>query len=228
MTTIVQFAFPASEVALAQTFDQLPGIRFAFEPTVATNVGDEVWLRAIGTGGDELRTALSGDPSVQAFEVIDGRDGAATTWLVAIDFHPATRRWLSRLLGNGGTITDAVGHESRWITTCRYPDHDAVSDVSASLETEGIRFDVLRLKNEMPSTEPPYSLTSDQYETIRRAYLDGYFDVPKETTLADIADTFDVTHQAVSERLRRGMAAVLATEFPVEDGGPRRSKPRVV
>lgn len=228
MTTIVQLAFPASEVALAQTFDHVPGVRFAFEPTVATNVGDEVWLRAIGVGGDELRTALSGDPSVQSFELLDEGSGADTKWLVAIDFHPATRRWLSRLLGNGGTITEAVGHESRWITTCRYPDHDAVSDVSASLESKGIQFDVVRLTNEIPLTESAYSLTNDQYETVRRAYLDGYFDVPKETTLADIADTFDVTHQAVSERLRRGMAAVLATEFPVEDGGHKRSKPRVV
>lgn len=227
MTTIVQFAFPATEVALAQTFDQLSGVRFAFEPTVATNVGDEVWLRATGADGDELRTALESDPSVQSFELLDEGSGADTKLLVAVDFHAATRRWLSRLLGNGGTITDAVGHDGQWRTTCRYPDHDAVSAVSDSLESEGIRFDVLRLTNEMPMTNSTYSLTSDQYETIRRAYLEGYFDVPKETTLTDIADTFDVTHQAVSERLRRGMAAVLATEFPAEDGGSQQSKQRV-
>jgi hypothetical protein len=47
-------------------------------------------------------------------------------------------------------------------------------------------------------------LSATQYDTIARAFRTDYYDVPRGTTLSELASTFGVSHQAVSERLRRG------------------------
>jgi predicted DNA binding protein len=43
------------------------------------------------------------------------------------------------------------------------------------------------------------------------AYERGFFDIPRRATAADLAAELDVSRQAVSERLRRGYAALVET-----------------
>jgi hypothetical protein len=45
-------------------------------------------------------------------------------------------------------------------------------------------------------------LTPTERETMERASAAGYFEHPRETTLAELADEFDVTNQALSQRLQ--------------------------
>jgi len=56
------------------------------------------------------------------------------------------------------------------------------------------------------------NLTEKQREALEAAYAVGYYDVPKTGQLADIARELDLTQQAVSERLRRGISAMLAED----------------
>ena len=53
----------------------------------------------------------------------------------------------------------------------------------------------------------------------------GYFDVPREAKLGDIADRLDVSHQALSERLRRGHANLVQETIGV--GPPEKTLPAV-
>jgi predicted DNA binding protein len=39
----------------------------------------------------------------------------------------------------------------------------------------------------------------------------GYYQIPRETTVADIADALDISTQAASERLRRGMDQLITS-----------------
>ena len=56
-------------------------------------------------------------------------------------------------------------------------------------------------------------LTKTQYETVVTAYELGYFDVPRKVTLKELAAELDVSHQALSERLRRSHAALVDAEL---------------
>ena len=49
-----------------------------------------------------------------------------------------------------------------------------------------------------------FGLTTSQYETIVEAYEGGYYSVPRGVNLEDLARRLGVSHQALSERLRRG------------------------
>ena len=53
------------------------------------------------------------------------------------------------------------------------------------------------------------ALPRKQAETLRLALETGYFDVPRDVTLQDLADELGVSDQTVSERLRRGIATVV-------------------
>jgi predicted DNA binding protein len=78
-----------------------------------------------------------------------------------------------------------------------------------SFETESIRtFD--------PDQTTQYGLTPPQYEALTLACERGYFAVPREIDLEGLAEEIGVSHQALSERLRRGHQTLIKTVL----GGP--------
>lgn len=60
----------------------------------------------------------------------------------------------------------------------------------------------------IPRTPEHESLTDSQWETLMTAYRMGYFEVPRNASLEDVADELGVTHQSTSERMRRAHDAV--------------------
>lgn len=63
--------------------------------------------------------------------------------------------------------------------------------------------------DEDSKTACAFGLTPEQRKTLFRAVDKGYFSVPRETKLEDIADLLRITWQAASERVRRGAETVL-------------------
>nr|WP_256487766.1 MULTISPECIES: helix-turn-helix domain-containing protein [unclassified Haladaptatus] len=58
-------------------------------------------------------------------------------------------------------------------------------------------------------------MTDEQREALATAFASGYFRVPRETSLSELAETLDISPQAASGRLRRGLERMLgATLFP--------------
>lgn len=49
------------------------------------------------------------------------------------------------------------------------------------------------------------------------AAKNGHFTIPRETTITDLADEFDVSHQAFSELLRRGMENLVFSTLTAEE-----------
>ena len=56
-------------------------------------------------------------------------------------------------------------------------------------------------------------LTPTQRETLRLAYERGYYEIPRGTSLMELASDLGVSDQACSERLRRGIQRILDEEF---------------
>jgi predicted DNA binding protein len=54
-----------------------------------------------------------------------------------------------------------------------------------------------------------YGLTAPQRQALLLAAEYGYYDVPRNGTLTDIAGELDISEQAASQRLRRGTRALL-------------------
>jgi len=69
--------------------------------------------------------------------------------------------------------------------------------------------------------ESEFELTDSQRESLFQAVRDGYFEVPRRTTLGDIGDKLGITEQTVSENLRRGADKVLKRALLDSSGSNR-------
>lgn len=58
-----------------------------------------------------------------------------------------------------------------------------------------------------------WNLTPKQAAALRAAHERGYFEVPKEATASDVADSMGISQTAFLERIRRGQAAMLGQLF---------------
>jgi len=55
----------------------------------------------------------------------------------------------------------------------------------------------------MPTDEGSAPLTDKQLEVLNAALEHGYYECPRETQLKELADEIGISHQALSERMRR-------------------------
>jgi predicted DNA binding protein len=76
-------------------------------------------------------------------------------------------------------------------------------------DEHGLNFEVSSIRELDSEPAGRYGLTTQQYEVLATAASQGYFEVPRAVTLEELAEEFDVSHQAVSERLRRAVNALV-------------------
>ena len=84
-------------------------------------------------------------------------------------------------------------------------------DFGDQLHASGLRYDLLSLVHNDESGDSP--LTDRQLECLTVARRMGYFEVPRKSTLAEVADALDVDTSTVSEVIRRGTQRVLERFF---------------
>ena len=57
--------------------------------------------------------------------------------------------------------------------------------------------------------DPAWHLTDRQYEIVRVAITEGYYDIPRETSQRDLAAQLDLSRATVAEHLRKAEATVM-------------------
>ncbi|MFB6162133.1 MAG: helix-turn-helix domain-containing protein [Halococcoides sp.] len=83
---------------------------------------------------------------------------------------------------------------------------DRLSMLADQFEAAGVEYSVERLRQEI---SPSSLLTDRQRSLVREAVAAGYYDVPRDCTLTDLADRVDLAKSTVSETLHRAESAVL-------------------
>jgi hypothetical protein len=207
MPTVVTGTVPAGEFALSHSLSSLPELRFEVE-RIVTSADDAVmpllWVR--GTSFERVEEALDADPSVD--EVVLVGD-FSEEWLFRMEWIDHVDLIVEMLTHADATILDAVGHGSQWRLRVLYPERSGFSDTHEFCEEHGLNFDVRSIRELDGEPAGRFGLTTEQYEVLSRAAENGYFEVPREVTLEELADQLDVSHQALSERLRRAIDALV-------------------
>lgn len=111
-------------------------------------------------------------------------------------------------------ILNGTGTTEGWTIRARFPDREALSAYREACQERDIPFRVQRLYPEAQIVgdgggSDPYGLTDPQREVLLATLEMGYFDVPRQTTLDDIAQELGITVQAVSTRLRRAQQTLV-------------------
>ncbi|WP_114579183.1 helix-turn-helix domain-containing protein [Saliphagus sp. LR7] len=219
MTTVTELALTSDEVALAETFEALPDLEMRIKSIVAEGSQQAmplVWIA--GEPRPEIEDALSNDSSVAEFDSLL-EDSETDENLYRIEYAAGVSDMYSAIFSNDGTILDAQCSASNWTFRLLFPERDLLSETVSELEDQGITVDVKRMvkAGRNADLEETAALTEPQEEAINEAYDRGYYDVPRRISLEDLATEVGISHQALSERLRRANK-VLASEQIGEPG----------
>lgn len=205
MIPIVDITVPASAFELGRLLEQLPGVRIELEQLVPIE-NSIIPLFWVSEGDpEEIEAILRESPLTEHVEFLaeDGhRKLFKVIWNREVDglIHP--------LIDTNAKVLEAENVGEGWDFRIQFPSHDALSTFRDCCESENIPIILRQLYN------PQYpdggdALTNEQHEAIVVAYEQGYFDVPRGTTVSELAAQFDISDNAFSQRLRRGLSTLV-------------------
>ena len=204
---IVKARIPADEFALYEALSSLPRIEFEVERIVLS--GDKatmplIWIR---NGEQEaVETAISDDTSVQNLTLLSAFEDEL---LYRMEWISEVKLVLQMLTNSEATITDAFGNDGQWILQILYPNRELLSKTIEYAEQEGLTIEIDAIREMKGKTVGRFGLTEEQFEALEAAHETGYFDIPRDTDQNELADKLDISHQALSERLRRATDALI-------------------
>ncbi|KTG11635.1 DNA-binding protein [Haloprofundus marisrubri] len=216
MSTIAEVELPANEFALRQALVSIPGAEFEVV-RLAAHESDHVmpYVRVSGAETETITEALESDPSIEDAELLDD---LGDELLYRMNWVENIRVIMHILLDEGGTVMEMHGQDDRWHLRILFPTRDALSATHEFCTDKGLTFSIKNIYDLKQSTgRGEFGLTEDQYTALVTAAESGYFDVPREVTMSELAAELGVSQQALSERLRRGHKTLVESALRVGD-----------
>ena len=215
MSIVAHFRVPLDAVALSETLSVVPAMRMEIE-RLATHSREWV-MPFVWVSGDDFEafeSALADDPTVVEFSLVDDFDG---TRLYEIEWVESVANLVDEVVDQHGTVLEASASSDGWQFKIRFTAQSQVETFREHFDEQGVRFDVQQLTQPDAPRQSSFGLTDNQRETLVLAQREGYFEIPRATSLSQLADRVGVSSNSLSERLRRGMDALVETALVVED-----------
>ncbi|MFC4988423.1 bacterio-opsin activator domain-containing protein [Saliphagus infecundisoli] len=216
--TVVEIGLAAEEFALSQTAARFEDLQYEIERVVAhdtDHVMPYVWIDGPSVG--EIESVLEDDDSVEEFDRLADLEEERLyrmEWVDQID------TLVQILVEEDGAILSAQGNGDDWTLRILFPTRDALSRTHDYCEDQGLRMDIYTIYNVDDGRKGRFGLTDSQQDTLLSAFERGYYEIPRDTSMTELAEEMDVSHQALSERLRRGHEALVENTVVIgrEDG----------
>ena len=135
---------------------------------------------------------------------------------------------MPKLFEVGGVLKEGTGTNDGWWFQVQFPNRAAYEHVYEFCQEQDMAFEFKRLFEQGSGNPGQRSagsmLTEEQREALVTAWNHGFFEIPRQTTLVELADELDISDSAVSQRLRRAHQKICDYEFgdggrPIERGG---------
>ncbi|SDJ96986.1 helix-turn-helix domain-containing protein [Natronorubrum texcoconense] len=146
---------------------------------------------------DALRT----HPAITQFELLESADGRALTKYETTDTDLYEFVELSSL-----PVEFPVVARNGWFEFDLTGTREELEQLRTTLEESAVAFE---LQSVVSTTDSGTLLTDRQRELLEAAVREGYFEVPRECTLAELAETLGIDKATASTTLRRGEAALI-------------------
>lgn len=215
MASIFEFEIPTEEFGLQETLTKLPDVLIEIERVVADDpdrITPYVWART--DDFEALEAAFDDDPTVEELTMLTdmGKERSyQMTWGGSID------RIVPLLTDHQGTITHAHGSSDGWSLRVLFPDRAALSEASDYLREAGFTLKVEAIYEAVDDGHMQHGLTEIQRDTLVAAFEAGCFDVPREKSLSELSEDLGLSHQALSERLRRATGSLVDSTLIIGD-----------
>lgn len=217
-SVVAKFVVDADAFALGRTLREYPELTVRLERIVplGESVIPYLWIED-GTVSHIVET-VAADPGVEDVSVVDEVDGWA---LVRTDWTVGGDGLVASITGARGRVLEAVGSADRWSLQLRFPSHGALATFYEGCAEQDIDLHLDRVVDFSTPEEEllRFAMTDLQRETLLVALAEGYFSVPRQTSLEELAEELEVSDTAVSQRLRRGLEALVRATL-----GPEQSE----
>lgn len=208
MSVIARIGVPAEDFPLGKTLRASSHIRVQLERVIPLGETAIPYLWVSDDSVDAIEAAIDADPNVDAVDIVDEVDAEA---LVRVEWQADSHGLLATLAESDVVLLDGVGSGRSWEFQLRFADHEDMAAFYRQCTDRDISVTLERVHNPANPEDLglDFSLTDVQRETLLAARESGYFEVPREASLVDLAEQLGVSDTAASQRLRRGIATLV-------------------
>lgn len=208
MSVIVEFTLSTEEFVFGSALETVEEMAIELEAIVPTGNRVVPYFWATGTDFDGFERHVLSDPDIESITMLDRID---ETTLYRAEWAHDVDGLLDGLAETEAVVLEAMTMRDGWSFRVRFPNHDLLGRFYNFCTEREISIHVERVYtlDEASRAGRIFDLTPEQREAILLAVKHGYFSVPRETTLSEIADELGISQQAASKLVRRGAAKVL-------------------
>ncbi|ARS91206.1 helix-turn-helix domain-containing protein [Natrarchaeobaculum aegyptiacum] len=203
------------DLALTETIRSLSDAEISVVSEVGTDPNRSVYFfRIEAPEFDTVDAALEADHTVADFSVVLEMASQRT---YRIEYSEDAKLITPTITDRGGLTLETTSYLNGWMLQLQLEGHEDLYELDERAREDGVHLEVLELtQNGTLDDQLDFGLTPSQTETLTAAYRHGYFDEPRESSVEELAELFDLSTTAVSGRLRRG-SANLIEEFLLDD-----------
>lgn len=218
MTLFGEFRFEMNAFPLEGTLLAIPEAAVEIERVVVSDESLTPYFWVATERLEAFETAAEADPSIERLRLVDSYDGEA---LYRAKWAESVEETIYAFTEPDILVLEASGNDTGWELRIRFDDREQLTAFQSFCNERDISFVVQRLYSEtQPLTAGQYGLTDKQREALVTAWHAGYFESPRAVTLDDVAESLDITHQSLSQRLRRAHHELIANTLIVTPPAP--------
>ncbi|RKD98157.1 helix-turn-helix domain-containing protein [Halopiger aswanensis] len=218
---------------LSETLSTAPDAIVTWEQSDLTADGDHrmlVWVDGDDDALEAFDDALEADSTVaEPLRVVDFGDRRLYHLELTCEGHRDSV--YPTVIEGSGVLRDVTATAEGWFFRVAFPSAETFGRFHEFFIERDLDVEVRQLydesdgagdSNDNPNSTPPtqFGLTASQRETLVAAVDAGYLDIPRSCSLAELADRFDISSNAASERFRRGVRTLIENTIYPEDRSP--------
>lgn len=210
MILIADISVPADVFPLGRVLQGFPEVEIELERLVPLReaIIPLFWIEGVDieSADDKIRETLRTDATTEA---VNRLTKAGDRVLYEVHWSPEVNGLIDAITNTDAEVLQAEGTADVWDFRLQFRSRDALVAFRSECENKDIPVTLRRLYNPTVPEENG-RLTDNQFEALVTAYEQGYFEVPRDVSMTELATQFDISDSAFSQRLRRGTSALIA------------------
>ena len=213
------FQLEHDAVALGEAFDAVAGLTVEAERVAAHSTKWTMpclWVAHEDPEGAEA--AIRADPTVDTVVETEAFDDET---YYQLEWADAVEERVDAYVDQQASILQAAATDAGWRVQLRFADREQFDAFTDRLDEEDRSFELLDLVHAGDPRRSYGELTAAQHDALVAALEAGYYEVPRETTIRELADELGTSHQSLSELLRRGTGHLIESMTAAAAAGSR-------
>lgn len=216
MTVIADITVPADSFPLGRVLEDLPGVEIELERIVPLREAIIPLFWISGADPAAIETALRDHAETESVEQLTAAEDRT---LFEVRWGPEINGVIQALIDTRAKILEATGTADTWDFRLRFSSREDLSAFNVALTESDVPVTLRHIYNPTLPDEGD-ALSPQQRDALLTAYRRGYFEVPRRTTLTELADTVEVSDSALSQRLRRATNALVEDALLTDEQPP--------